>query len=164
MEHISNILSALNGNIAAVLLLVISIAVVIYLIKTKQLSFRGKGFTVGDVISPMSRIKQLQWDYLQAETDIALRKLPKEYLAEPKKWRTHYVVGKYRDVLQLAIINNNIVSDDEYIESKQILAYSAIIKTTEDEYFRSAEFEKYVNELTKKIILQFCKIKEKYEQ
>lgn len=163
MDAIATILTSSNSIIVLSFLVVI-IVLLAYLAKKGIVSFNGHGVKLGDSISSASRIKQLQWDILQAETEIALRKLPKEYLEEPKKWRTHYVVGKYRDVLQQAILMNNIVPDQEYIESKQVLAYSAILKATVDDYFKTEEFKEYAYKLTENIIKQFCKIKHKYEE
>lgn len=165
MEYIASILQSLNNNIPAVVIIIIILFSLFIGVKKGYINFQKGGLKIGeDNISNHSRIKQLQWDVVQAETEIALRSLPKEYLEEPKKWRTHYVVGKYRDVLEQAIILNNIVDDDEYIESKQILAYSEILKATQDDYFRSDGFQKYINELTKKIVKQFVKIKERYDK
>lgn len=152
-----------NNGIPVLLFAVFASILLAILAKKGIISFEGKGIKLGDTISSNSRIKQLQWDYVQAETEIALRSLPKEYLEEPKKWRTHYVVGKYRDVLEQAIILNNIIEDDEYIESKQVLAYSAILRATQDDYFKSKKFQEYIYDLTKSIIKQMVKIKKKYE-
>lgn len=158
-------LSSFAGNSGIPLLLFATFVIIFISILAKKgvISFKGKGLQLGDTISSSSRIKQLEWDYLQAETEIALRSLPEEYLSEPKVWRSHYVIGKYRDVLQYAIMANNIVKDDEYIESKQKLAYAAVLKATRDEYFLTPEFHIYLDKLTKDIILQFVKIKERYE-
>lgn len=157
-------LQSFAGNSGIPVLLFASFVIVFVAILAKKgiIAFEGKGIHLGDTISNASRIKQLQWDYLQAETEIALRSLPQEYLEDPKKWRTHYVLAKYRDVLEQAIILNNIIDDEEYIESKQVLAYSAVLKSTKDEFFRTPEFETYLNKLTAKIIKQFFKIKKKY--
>lgn len=162
MDQLAAIVNGNNGVFALIILSFVLLFVIIG-IKKGLISFKGKGLNIGDHISGTSRIKQLQWDYLQAETEIALRNLPEEYLQEPKKWRTHYVVGKYRDILEQAIIMNNIITDDEYIESKQALAYSAILKATVDPYFKSEDFRKFTFDLTEKIIKQFYKIKTKYE-
>lgn len=162
MESIATILTSSNAIPVLIFVLIVMIVGIIA-VKKGIISFSGKGLNIGDHISSASRIKQLQWDYLQARTEIALRNLPQEYLEEPKKWRTHYTVGKYRDVLQQAIIANNIIKDDEYIESKQVLAYAAILKATQDDYFKSEEFKNLVDKETKEIILQFVRIKEKYE-
>lgn len=152
-----------SNGIPVLIFAVFTIILIGILAKKGIISFEGKGLKLGDTISSNSRIKQLQWGYVQAETEIALRSLPNEYLEEPKKWRTHYVVGKYRDVLEQAIILNNIIEDDEYIESKQVLAYSEILKATQDDYFKTKEFQEYLNSLTSKIIKQLVKIKKRYD-
>lgn len=162
MESIATILTSSNAIPVLIFVLIVMIVGIIA-VKKGIISFSGKGLNIGDHISSASRIKQLQWSILIARSDIALNSLPQEYLEEPKKWRTHYVVGKYRDVLQLAILQNNIIDEATYIESKQLLAYAAVLKATDDEYFRTEEFRKQLYEEVKDTIKDFCKVKEKYE-
>lgn len=164
MEYVSGILSSFSNNWVLLIIVTILLSFIVVSVRKGWFSFQKNGVRIGiDTISASTRIKSLQWDYLQAETEIALRKLPKEYLEDSRIWRTHYVVGKYRDVLQLSIMNNNITDDEEYIESKQRLTYAEILKVTEDEFFRTEKFEEFLDALTRKIILQFVKIKKKYE-
>lgn len=163
MDWLANTISAMSNNIYALLLFLVLIIVILISLSTGLIHIQFPFLKAGkDVVSNETRVKQLQWDYLIAETEIALRQLPQEYLTDQKKWRTHYVVGKYRDVLQLAIINNNIIDDEEYIESKQILCYSAIVKATTDDFFKSEDFRESNYKLTERIIKQFYKIKKKY--
>lgn len=162
MDFISNF--AGKAGIPIILFATFVLIFLAILARKGMISFEGKGIRVGDTISNSSRIKQLQWSILIARSDIALNSLPKEYLEEPKKWRTHYVVGKYRDVLQLAILQNNIIDEATYIESKQLLAYAAILKATDDDYFRTDEFRKQLYEEVRNTIKDFCKVKEKYEE
>ena len=64
----------------------------------------------------------------------------------------------------MAIMYNHITDDDEYIALKQETAYSMIMKVTDDDYFRSPEFKKYLDELVAKIIKRFVKIRKTYSE
>ena len=64
----------------------------------------------------------------------------------------------------MAIMYNHITDDEEYITLKQETAYSMIMKVTDDDYFKSPEFKKYLYDLVEKIIKRFVKIRKTYSE
>ena len=96
--------------------------------------------------------------------DGTIRDLPKKFQEGNSYYRSKYVISKFKDIFETAIMYNHITDDEEYISLKQEIAYSMIMKVTDDDYFRTPEFQKYLNELVEKIIKRFVKIRKTYNR
>lgn len=160
MESLANMVNGTNGIFVLGLLLIL-IVIVIALIKKGKFSFSGHGLSIGGDEQERKIMRQ-QSEYLTMVADSTIRYLPKHFSEGPSYYRTKYVISKFKDIFEAAIMYNHITDDDEYIQLKQEMAYSMILKVTEDDFFKKEEFKKYVYELVEKIIRRFVKIRKEY--
>ena len=79
-------------------------------------------------------------------------------------YRCLYVISKYEDFIQNMIIYNHIKNDSEYIQLKFEMAYSLILKLTENEYFKSDEFKKWFYGLVRDMIDRLVTIRQTYSK
>ena len=160
MDSLATILTSSNliplGVIMVVLILLLA-----YLSKKGLVSFNGKGLKVGGDETERKIMRQ-QNQYLTTIADASIRDLPEKFVDEQHFYRTKYVISKFKDIFEEAIMYNHITDDDEYINLKQEIVLNTILKITEDEYFKSEEFKKYIYDATEKIIKRFVKIRRTY--
>ena len=106
------------GENKAVLLLIAGIfATIIYCIKKGYFKFRGKGVSIGLSEQHTRDLIQSQFDYANAKCESVEGGLPDKF----DKYKVRYVVGKVEDVIQKAIIFNNLTDNETYIRAKQEL-------------------------------------------
>ena len=68
-------------------------------------------------------------------------------------------------MLEEAILYNHIQRvDEQYIKIKQALVYNAVLKRTEKEYFRTAEFHDFCDKFTRDMLNEFVNIREVYSK
>lgn len=161
-QAIQNILTSANANQIIVMVLLLAFILAIG-IKKGIISFNGHGLSVG-IRENEAKIRRQQTEYLNMIADGTIRDLPKKFQEGNSYYRSKYVIGKFKDIFETAIMYNHITDDEEYISLKQEIAYSMIMKVTEDDYFRTPEFHKYLNELVEKIIKRFVKIRKTYNK
>lgn len=150
MEWISSFASM---NVFTMIVVLAVIAVVIIVLKKGWFSFsKSKGIQIGLSESDTRNLIQSQIDYMKAKTEGMISKLPKDL----DIYRTKYVIARVEDVLEHAIIFNNISDDEHYIRAKQELVYQNIMKRVENEWFMTDEFKdlvyKFVEDLIKELI------------
>lgn len=137
---------------AAVALVVGLFGLLFYMVKKGMLSFKGKGVTVGLTEADTRNLIQAQLDYMKAKCEGAISKLPKEL----DQYRTKYIIARVEDVLEHAIIFNNMTEDEPYIRAKQELVYQTIMKRVDNPYFLTDEFRafvyKFVDDLFKELV------------
>lgn len=135
------------------------IVVVIVGIKKGWFTFKGKGFTIGADENERRIIRQ-QMEYLHTRCDSLESYLPKGL----DHYRSLYVISRFEDFFQSIIIYNHIKNDTEYIQLKFEMAYSLVLKLTENEYFRSEEFKKWFYDLVREIIDRLVTIRQTYSK
>lgn len=152
-----NTLLTSKAFIPTLLLIISSIVVLVIGIKKGWFSYRGKGFVIGGDENERRIIRQ-QMEYCHTKCDSLISYLPKglDY------YRCLYVISRFEDFLQQIIIYNHIKNDTEYIQLKYEMAYSLILKKTENEYFRSDEFKKWFYDLVREIIDRLVTIRQTY--
>lgn len=142
----------LSKTPAAVVLVAGIIAIVFYCIKKGLFSFKGKGVQIGLSESDTRNLIQAQLDYMKAKCEGMITKLPKDL--DP--YRTKYVVARVEDVLEHAIIFNNLSEDEFYIRAKQELVYQNIMKRVDNPFFMTDDFKdlvyKFVDELFRELV------------
>lgn len=161
-QAIQNIFTSANANQIIVLILLLALILAIG-IKKGIISFNGHGLSVG-IRENEAKIRRQQTEYLNMIADGTIRDLPKKFQEGNSYYRSKYVISKFKDIFETAIMYNHITDDEEYISLKQEIAYSMIMKVTDDDYFRTPEFRKYLNELVEKIIKRFVKIRKTYNR
>ena len=152
-----NTLLTSKAFIPTLLLIISSIVVLVIGIKKGWFSYKGKGFVIGSDENERRIIRQ-QMEYCHTKCDSLISYLPKglDY------YRCLYVISRFEDFLQQIIIYNHIKNDTEYIQLKYEMAYSLILKKTENEYFRSEEFKKWFYDLVREIIDRLVTIRQTY--
>ena len=135
------------------------IVVIIVGIKKGWFSFRGKGFTIGADENERRIIRQ-QMEYTHVKCDSIISYLPEGL----DHYRSLYVISTFEDFIQNMIIYNHIKNDSEYIQLKYEMAYSLVLKLTENEYFRSEEFKKWFYDLVREIIDRLVTIRQTYSK
>lgn len=135
------------------------IVVAIVGIKKKWWSFKGKGFVIGADENERRIIRQ-QMEYTHVKCDSIISYLPEGL----DHYRSLYVISKYEDFIQNMIIYNHIKNDSEYIQLKYEMAYSLVLKLTENKYFRSEEFKKWFYDLVRDMIDRLVTIRQTYSK
>lgn len=137
---------------AVVALVVGLFGLLFYMVKKGMLSFKGKGVTVGLTEADTRNLIQAQLDYANAKCEGMISKLPKDL----DTYRTKYVIARVEDVIEKAIIFNNMVEDEPYIRAKQELVYQTIMKRVDNSYFMTDDFKamvyKFVDDLFKELV------------
>lgn len=135
------------------------VVVAIIGVKQKWLKFKGKGITIGEDENERRIIRQ-QMEYTHVKCESIISYLPKGL----DHYRSLYVISKYEDFIQNMIIYNHIKNDSEYIQLKFEMAYSLVLKLTENEYFRSEEFKKWFYDLVRDMIDRLVTIRQTYSK
>lgn len=133
------------------------VVVAIVGIKQGWFKFKGKGITIGEDENERRIIRQ-QMEYTHVKCDSILSYLP----GGLDHYRCLYVISKFEDFIQNMIIYNHIKNDSEYIQLKYEMAYSLVLKLTENEYFKSEEFKKWFYDLVREMIDRLVTIRQTY--
>lgn len=157
MESLVTILTSANAPFILGFLTIVLIFIFIA-IKNKWFSFKGKGITIG-VAEQTRQLIQNQFEYTKSVMDASISYLPKHL----DEYRAKYVIARAEDIIQRAIIFNNMSKDESYIKAKQALVYQAVIKRTEDDYFKTPEFKEYCDNLVKDLIYTLVDMKKQTE-
>lgn len=141
--------------LAIITLIVGLIVLAILAIKKGWLKVKGKEVQIGLSESDTRNLIQSQIDYMKAKTEGMISKLPKGL--DP--YRTKYVIARVEDVLEHAIIFNNISDDEYYIRAKQELVYQNIMKRVENEWFMTEDFKELVYKFVEDLIKELIRMK-----
>lgn len=159
MEHIAEILAALQNNWFALTVLLVLIGLITYGVRKGAISFNGKGLKVG-IQDKERTIIRYQMQFVNAKLDGTVKDIPVRLNEGLHHYRTKYIIGKVKDLFEEMIIYNHISNTEDYISIKQELAYNLVIKLTDDEFFRKPEFKDYMDKLVRDIILKLVTIRE----
>ena len=146
-----------------VILFSIGAVVLGFLLKSGKLVVKTKSVTLGqvDVMERERTILRNQMSFLHISAEGMVSQLPPGL----DLWRTKYVISKVCDVLEEAILYNHINRGDEtYIKIKQRLVYNAVLKRTENGFFRSDDFKEMCDRFTRDMLTEFCNIRETYSK
>lgn len=149
MEFLSSFASM---NVFTMIVVLSVIAVAILAIKKGWFKFKGKGVQIGLSELDTRNLILSQIEYMKAKCEGTITKLPKDL----DQYRTKYVIARIEDILEHAIIFNNISDDEYYIRAKQELVYQNVMKRVENQYFMTDEFKdfvyKFVDELFRELV------------
>lgn len=153
-------INSLGNNKAVLLLLAGIIVIIVYMIKKGYFKFQGKGVQIGLSEQQTRDLIQAQFDYANAKCESVEGSLPNHL----DKYRTRYIIGKVEDVIQKAIIFNNLTDNESYIKSKQELCYYTVMKHIEDNYFKTPEFRAWLNKFISDLFKDLYRMKKLYRQ
>lgn len=157
-EVVNNLLES-KAFIPSLLFVIGLVVTAIIGVKQGWFKFRGKGITIGKDENERRIIRQ-QMEYLHTRCDSLESYLPKGL----DHYRSLYVISQFTNFLENIIIYNHIKNDTEYIQLKFEMAYSLVLKLTENEYFRSEEFKKWFYNLVREIIDRLVTIRQTYSK
>lgn len=151
------------SSLYGVVLLLIVIVVSFILLRTGVLQVKTKSIQLGkaSIEENERKIMRQQMSFLHISAEGIASRLPSNL----DVWRTKYIVAKVCDVLEEAILYNHIERGDEkYISIKQKLAYNAVIKRSEDDYFKTQEFHDLCDKFVRDMLNEFVNIREVYSK
>ena len=162
MEWLAKLVTALSSYYGITILAILLTAAYL-LLRSGKLVVKTKSVQLGksDIMERERTIIRNQMDFLHISAEGMISVLPQGL----DLWRTKYVISKVCDVLEAAILYNHIVRGDEiYIKLKQNLVYNAVLKRTENEYFKSQEFKDICDKFTRDMLNEFCNIRDTYSK
>ena len=151
------------SSLYGVILLLIILIVGYILLRTGRLQIKTKSMQLGkaDIEENERKIMRQQMSFLHISAEGMSSQLPSDL----DMWRTKYIIAKVCDVLEEAILYNHIQRGDEkYISIKQKLAYNAVIKRSENDYFKTQEFHDLCDKFVRDMLNEFVNIREIYSK
>ena len=133
------------------------------LLRTGKLQIKTKSMRLGkaDIEENERKIMRQQMSFLHISAESMVSRLPSDL----DVWRTKYIIAKVCDVLEEAILYNHIERGDEkYISIKQKLAYNAVLKRSESDYFKTQEFHDLCDKFVRDMLNEFVNIREVYSK
>lgn len=130
-------------------------------VKKGWISFKGKGFKVGLEENERNTVRK-QVQYVETVLDGTIRDLPKDIIEGHDGYgyyRGKYIISKIKDIYEDIIHLNHIENNDDYIDIKFEIVYNSVLKLTDDEFFKTEQFKKYIRDLNEKLIKRLYKIR-----
>lgn len=158
MEHISSIITSLNSNKYALILIVGVLVFAWYMVKKGYVSFAGKGLKIGTEAETRALIRDMI-EYAESACDAQYSKM-RPYC--DSDYHTKYLIACAKDVFQKAIIYNYITSNESYVKAKQALVLNAIQKRTTNNHFFGPEFKSCCNRFVEDIVKDLYRMKLTY--
>lgn len=144
MEHIANIISALNNNTFALIVVLLFVVSIWYGTKRGVISFKGKGLEFG-IQDRERRILQRQTTYVHAQMDSIANLLNKQH-PDFEKYHTFWVCKCVEIEWIRSIHYNHIEDTDGYREDRYEAIKAIVQKKAEKDYFFSPEFEDFLKQ------------------
>ena len=158
MEWLSNFAGV--AGIPVLSLALIIIVLLLIAIKKGYISFNGHGLKVGDYQDKERTIIRNQMQFISAKLDGTVKDIPTRLNEGLHHYRTKYIIGKVKDLFEEMIIYNHINDSPAYVAVKQEMAYSLVIKLTEDDFFKKPQFKDYIYKLVEDCIKSLISIRE----
>lgn len=160
---LNGILNGQNGLFTLILIAIIVIQV-FWFIKKGGISYSGHGLNIGRTRENELRIIREQLQYMESVADATINDIPEELKHGDKYYRSKYVIGKYKDLIERMIIYNHLTKDDVYVKLKSEEAYNIVMKITDDAFFKTEQFKDYMMKLTKQLIYGLVDVRDTYEK
>ena len=162
MDWLPALVEKISSFYGVIILLIIMIVSYI-LLRTGKLQIKTKSMRLGkaDIEENERKIMRQQMSFLHISAESMISRLPSDL----DVWRTKYIIAKVCDVLEEAILYNHIERGDEkYISIKQKLAYNAVLKRSENDYFKTQEFHDLCDKFVRDMLNEFINIREVYSK
>ena len=162
MDWLPALIEKISSFYGIIILLIIMVVSYI-LLRTGKLQIKTKSMRLGkaDIEENERKIMRQQMSFLHISAESMVSRLPSNL----DMWRTKYIIAKVCDVLEEAILYNHIERGDEkYISIKQKLAYNAVLKRSEDDYFKTQEFHDLCDKFVRDMLNEFVNIREVYSK
>ena len=162
MDWLPALIEKISSFYGVIILLIIMVVSYI-LLRTGKLQIKTKSMRLGkaDIEENERKIMRQQMSFLHISAESIVSRLPSDL----DVWRTKYIIAKVCDVLEEAILYNHIERGDEkYISIKQKLAYNAVLKRSESDYFKTQEFHDLCDKFVRDMLNEFVNIREVYSK
>ena len=162
MDWLPALIEKISSFYGVIILLIIMVVSYI-LLRTGKLQIKTKSMRLGkaDIEENERKIMRQQMSFLHISAESMVSRLPSNL----DVWRTKYIIAKVCDVLEEAILYNHIERGDEkYISIKQKLAYNAVLKRSESDYFKTQEFHDLCDKFVRDMLNEFVNIREVYSK
>lgn len=162
MDWLPALVEKISSFYGIIILLIIMVVSYI-LLRTGKLQIKTKSMRLGkaDIEENERKIMRQQMSFLHISAESIVSRLPSDL----DVWRTKYIIAKVCDVLEEAILYNHIERGDEkYISIKQKLAYNAVLKRSESDYFKTQEFHDLCDKFVRDMLNEFVNIREVYSK
>ena len=162
MDWLPALVEKISSFYGVIILLIIMVVSYI-LLRTGKLQIKTKSMRLGkaDIEENERKIMRQQMSFLHISAESMISRLPSDL----DVWRTKYIIAKVCDVLEEAILYNHIERGDEkYISIKQKLAYNAVLKRSENDYFKTQEFHDLCDKFVRDMLNEFINIREVYSK
>lgn len=162
MDWLPTLIEKISSFYGVIILLIIMVVSYI-LLRTGKLQIKTKSMRLGkaDIEENERKIMRQQMSFLHISAESIVSRLPSDL----DVWRTKYIIAKVCDVLEEAILYNHIERGDEkYISIKQKLAYNAVLKRSESDYFKTQEFHDLCDKFVRDMLNEFVNIREVYSK
>lgn len=162
MDWLPALIEKISSFYGIIILLIIMVVSYV-LLRTGKLQIKTKSMRLGkaDIEENERKIMRQQMSFLHISAESMISRLPSDL----DVWRTKYIIAKVCDVLEEAILYNHIERGDEkYISIKQKLAYNAVLKRSESDYFKTQEFHDLCDKFVRDMLNEFVNIREVYSK
>ena len=162
MDWLPALIEKISSFYGVIILLIIMVVSYI-LLRTGKLQIKTKSMRLGkaDIEENERKIMRQQMSFLHISAESMVSRLPSNL----DVWRTKYIIAEVCDVLEEAILYNHIERGDEkYISIKQKLAYNAVLKRSESDYFKTQEFHDLCDKFVRDMLNEFVNIREVYSK
>lgn len=162
MDWLPALIEKISSFYGVIILLIIMVVSYI-LLRTGKLQIKTKSMRLGkaDIEENERKIMRQQMSFLHISAESMISRLPSDL----DVWRTKYIIAKVCDVLEEAILYNHIERGDEkYVSIKQKLAYNAVLKRSESDYFKTQEFHDLCDKFVRDMLNEFVNIREVYSK
>ena len=159
---LNGILNGQNGLFTLILVAVIVVQV-FWFIKKGGISYQGHGITIGKVRENELRIVREEKQYMRSITDATINDIPKE-IRDKSFYRCKYVIEEYKNFLETLIEFNHLTKDEVYVNLKEEEGYNIVMALTDDLFFKTPEFKKYMYSLTRRLIYGLVDVRTAYEK
>ena len=162
MDWLPALIEKISSFYGVIILLIIMVVSYV-LLRTGKLQIKTKSMRLGkaDIEENERKIMRQQMSFLHISAESIISRLPSDL----DVWRTKYIIAKVCDVLEEAILYNHIERGDEkYISIKQKLAYNAVLKRSESDYFKTQEFHDLCDKFVRDMLNEFVNIREVYSK
>lgn len=150
------------GKNPLVLLFVTGVFItIIYCIKKGYFKFNAKGVQIGLSEQQTRNLIQSQFEFAKAKCEGMVTRIPQNGL-DP--YRTKYIVSRVEDVIQRAIIFNNLTDNEEYIRGKQELVYQTVMARVDKDYFKTPDFKALIYKFTDELFKELYRMKRVSQQ
>jgi len=154
-------IATLGQNPITLVVILCVTVLIFYAIKKGLFSFHRKGISIGLSEQNTRDLIQNQFEYAKAKIEGVANTGNFPEGLDP--YRTKYILARVEDVVQRAIVFNNMSNKESYIRSKQELIYQTIMKRVDNEFFLTPAFKDYCYTFVEELFKELYQMKKDFK-